>query len=148
MFLSKNSWMEDKVAKNLYIVRGCSGSGKSTLAKDLEQAMRGFRIEADMYMYDENGVYDWQAGKLKSAHNWVYNELKHMMAKGFSPLILSDTNVKQRDLQVYLDLAANNDYRVTSIVVENRHGNSSIHDVPDKTMRRQESALRDSLKLR
>lgn len=135
------------MTKKLYIIRGCSGSGKSTLAKELEVALNGYRVEADMYMYDKDGVYDWQASKLRSAHNWVYNELKCSMANGVSPLILSDTNVKGRDLQVYLDLAAQHEYLVTSVVVENRHGNKSIHDVPDKTMRRQETALRQSLKL-
>lgn len=135
------------MAKKLYIIRGCSGSGKSTLAKELEVALSGYHVEADMYMYDKDGVYDWQARKLRSAHNWVYNELKCSMANGVSPLILSDTNVKGRDLQIYLDLAAQHEYLVTSVVVENRHGNKSIHDVPDKTMRRQESALRQSLKL-
>lgn len=136
------------MAKKLYIVRGCSGSGKSTLAEELEVALNGHRIEADMYMYNSDGVYDWQVSKLRHAHNWVYNMLKRSMEAGVGPLILSDTNVKQRDLQVYLDLAAEFDYRVTSIVVEHRHGNSSIHDVTDKTLRRQESALRESLKLR
>ncbi|QEQ94958.1 hypothetical protein pEaSNUABM56_00182 [Erwinia phage pEa_SNUABM_56] len=135
------------MAKKLYIVRGCSGSGKSTLAKELEEALHGYHIEADMYMYNADGVYDWQASKLKHAHNWVYQMLKKSMEAGVGPLILSDTNVKQRDLQTYLDLAAEYDYRITSLVVENRHGNSSLHDVPDKTMRRQESALRQSLKL-
>lgn len=131
----------------LYIIRGCSGSGKSTFAKELSAAMSGLRIEADMFMYDEDGNYDWQASKLKAAHAWVYSTLLHHMKTAKSPLIVSDTNVKHRDLQIYLDLASENHYRVVSLVVENRHGNKSVHDVPDKTMRRQESALRQSLKL-
>lgn len=139
--------MTEQFYGTLYIVRGCSGSGKSTFANELSMAMSGFRIEADMFMYDKDGVYDWQASKLKAAHAWVHSTLRDFMRAAKSPLIISDTNVKHRDLQVYLDLAAENKYRVVSVVVENRHGNKSIHDVPDKTLRRQESALRQSLKL-
>lgn len=131
----------------LYIIRGCSGSGKSTFSQEMCAAFGGIRIEADMYMYNEKGEYDWQASKLKAAHAWVYSRISSFMSQAMGPLILSDTNVKHRDLQVYLDLAAKNNYRVVSLVVENRHGNSSIHDVPEKTLRRQESALRQSLKL-
>lgn len=131
----------------LYIIRGCSGSGKSTFSKELAEVTGGIRYEADMYMYDEDGHYDWQAGKLKAAHRWVYEGIRGCMINAKGPLIIADTNVKIRDLQLYLDLAAEYNYRVISLVLENRHGNKSIHDVPDKTMRRQESALRQSLKL-
>lgn len=140
--------MTEPKQETLYIIRGCSGSGKSTFAKELSVAMSGYHLEADMFMYTEGGVYDWQASKLKTAHMWVFQRLRNYMSSRFSPLILSDTNVRKRDLQVYLDLAKDNGYRVVSLVLENRHGSSSIHDVPDKTMRRQESALRESLKLR
>lgn len=136
------------MAKKLYIVRGCSGSGKSTLAKELEEALHGYHIEADMYMYNSDGVYDWQASKLKHAHDWVYQTLKKSMEAGVGPLILSDTNVKQRDLQTYLDLAGEYGYRITSLVVEHRHNGINSHGVSEKTLSRQESSLRQSLKLR
>lgn len=130
----------------LYIIRGCSGAGKTTFAKELNLAMKGYRIEADDFMI-VNGVYEWKAEKLKYSHFQVYSLLNEYMLAGKGPLILSDTNVKSRDLNIYLELAKEHDYRVVSLVVENRHGNSSIHDVPEKTLRRQESALRQSLKL-
>jgi hypothetical protein len=34
-------------------------------------------------------------------------------------------------MQAYLDLAKKYGYRVTTLIVENRHGNSNIHGVPD-----------------
>lgn len=140
--------MTEQFYGTLYIVRGCSGSGKSTFANELSAAMGGLRVEADMFMYDEDGNYDWQASKLKAAHAWVYSTLLHHMKTAKSPLIVSDTNVKHRDLQVYLDLAKEKHYRVVSLVVEHRHDGKNTHDVPEKTLARQESALRQSLKLR
>ena len=44
------------MTKKLYIIRGCSGSGKSTLAKELEVALSGYHVEADMYMYDKDDL--------------------------------------------------------------------------------------------
>lgn len=133
--------------KTLYIIRGCSGSGKSTFAETLCKAFNGCRVEADDFMY-ENGEYVWKAEKLASAHRYVYDFVKKRMQCGIGPIIISDTNVKSRDLQIYLDMAELFHYKVVSLVVENRHGNTSVHDVSEKTLSRQEAALRNSLKLR
>jgi hypothetical protein len=37
-------------------------------------------------------------------------------------------------MKSYFDIAEKYGYRVHSIIVENRHGNKSVHDVPDATM--------------
>lgn len=135
------------MSKTLYIIRGCSGSGKSSFAKTLAAALNCQTIEADDFMY-ENGIYEWRADKLASAHYATYRFIKSRMQEGAENVIVSDTNVKLKDLNVYLELAEEFHYRVVSLVVENRHGNQSIHDVSEKTMARQEAALRNSLKLR
>jgi hypothetical protein len=37
-------------------------------------------------------------------------------------------------MEPYLKLAEKYDYKVVSLIVENRHGNKSVHNVPDETM--------------
>lgn len=49
-------------------------------------------------------------------------------------------------MKPYLDMAEIYGYRVVSLVVENRHGNSSVHGVPEETMKKMED--RFSIKLR
>jgi hypothetical protein len=37
-------------------------------------------------------------------------------------------------MEDYYDLAKRYGYKVTSVIVENRHGGESIHSVPDATL--------------
>ena len=40
-------------------------------------------------------------------------------------------------MEPYIDLAQGHDWRVHTIVVENRHGSESIHGVPDHSINAQ-----------
>ena len=131
----------------IYLLRGVAGAGKSTLAKTLEKALNGFNLEADQFHYDEKGYYNWKAENLPAAHRGVRQWVEYHMVRGNGPVIVSDTNVKQKDLNVYLDLANKYGYRIVSLVVENRHGNDSVHDVAQSRRESQVQALRHSLKL-
>jgi hypothetical protein len=37
-------------------------------------------------------------------------------------------------MQAYVDLAEKYGYRVFSVIVENRHGSSNVHGVPDEVI--------------
>jgi predicted kinase len=39
-------------------------------------------------------------------------------------------------MKPYIDLANQYGYTIFTIIVENRHGNSSVHDVPEETMKK------------
>ncbi|MNH05797.1 hypothetical protein D3C79_651440 [compost metagenome] len=56
------------------------------------------------------------------------------MDEGDADVIISNTFTTEKELKPYLALAEECGYRVTTLIVENRHGNSSIHGVPDETM--------------
>ena len=114
--------------KELFILRGLPGSGKSTLAKSIG----GLMFEADMYFLDADGNYNFDATKLREAHDWcrrnVYNG---MTVLNQSRIIVSNTFTQEWEMQVYFDLAEQHGFTVFSLIVENRHGNSNIHGVPD-----------------
>lgn len=132
--------------KTLIILRGVSGAGKSTVADMLAEGLWPI-CEADKFHYTQDGVYDWNVQNIQAAHVWCQSEVKEMMAWNFRKIILSNTSTSEKELKPYLELAAENGYRVISLVVENRHGNDSIHSVPQKTRDAQERRLRSSLKL-
>jgi len=46
-------------------------------------------------------------------------------------IAVSNTFTQEWELQPYYELAIKYGYYVTCIVVENRHGNKSIHGVPE-----------------
>lgn len=132
--------------KTLIILRGVSGAGKSTVADMLAEDDWPV-CEADKFHYTEDGVYDWKPENMQAAHAWCQSEVKDMMRWNFHRIIVSNTSTSEKELKPYLDLAAENGYRVISLVVENRHGNDSVHNVPQETRDAQERRLRNSLKL-
>lgn len=133
--------------KTLYIIRGVSGAGKSTLAKTLSSHEHWPICEADQYHYTEDGVYDWRPENMNKAHKWCQDMVRDAMEINLEKIIVSNTSTSEKELQPYLVMATLYGYQVVSIVLENRHGNDSVHNVPQEIRDAQELRLRNSLKL-
>lgn len=132
----------------LYLIRGCSGSGKSTFAEILFNNLDDCCwIETDKLLYDSNGDYVWTLERLCWAHKETSRILESEFIKGKSNIVLSNTATKPKLFNEYLDMANKYNYRVISLVVENRHGNVSKHGVDDKTLEIQRQRVLGSLKL-
>lgn len=116
------------MAKELFLLRGCPGSGKSTLA----ESIGGTHLEADMY-FMKDGEYQFDATKLKNAHEWCRIECERAMAWELK-VVVSNTFTQEWEMQAYYDLARKHDYRVFSLIVENRHGGVNLHNVPAETL--------------
>ncbi|HAZ7467444.1 TPA: ATP-binding protein [Escherichia coli] len=132
--------------KQLIILRGVSGAGKSTVAEIISEGYWPI-CEADQYHYTENGVYDWKPENVGKAHAWCQSIVRDAMASNIKKIIVSNTSTTEKELKPYLTLAEEFGYQVISLVVENRHGNDSIHEVPQHIRDQQEKRLRSSLKL-
>jgi len=131
--------------KKLFLLRGLPGSGKSSLAKSLMNAQTG-HVEADMF-FMKNGEYNFDASKLKEAHEWCRKETEtYMKPHGFDTVIVSNTFTQEWEMKPYYELAEKYGYVVFSLVVENRHGGINEHGVPDETLEKMEK--RFELKLR
>jgi predicted kinase len=120
--------------KNLYIIRGVPGSGKSTLAKTLVGDKDFCHKEADMYFIDRDGNYNFDPTKLKEAHEWCREEIEFAMKYEHPTVVVSNTFTREWEMQPYIDLANKYEYRVFSLIVENRHENDSIHGVPPEAV--------------
>ncbi len=119
--------------KMLFLVRGLPGSGKSTLAKTLSPIV----VEADQYFVDGNGNYNFDGSKIKLAHEYCISQTGAWMSTNVdqvnnSRIAVSNTFTQEWELKPYYDLAIKYGYYVTCIVVENRHGNTSVHNVPEE----------------
>lgn len=132
--------------KTVYILRAVSGAGKSTLAKKL--ASEWCIFEADKYLINEKGEYEWTPERMMAAHRKCFEKYSQYIEGGIGPLVVSDTNTVTKDFQKYVDLATAADYTVICLVVENRHGGVDSHHVPEKTLERQEQRIRSNLQLR
>lgn len=135
--------------KTLILLRGLPGAGKSTFANYIWESNAIF--EADQYFYDEEGNYNFDAVKLPLAHKWCQLRVRHAMEENqenpqyFSEIIVSNTSTTEKELQPYIDLANEYGYSVISLIVENRHGNTSVHGVPDETLEKMRKRFEISL---
>ena len=133
----------------IIFLRGLPGSGKSTFANYM---FSNNIFEADQYFYNEEGKYNFDASKLYEAHKWCQLRVEHAMEDNlesngmyFSEIVVSNTSTTEKELEPYLKLAKKYDYQVVSLIVENRHGNKSTHNVPAETIERMKN--RFSIKL-
>jgi len=115
--------------KVLIIVRGLPGSGKSTFAQMLSKAI----CTADDW-YMRKGVYKWDYKFIGEAHEWCQRKCWRFMQKDISPIVIANTSITTRAMQPYFNMAETFGYEVFTVVVENRHGKTNIHDVPEKTL--------------
>jgi adenylate kinase family enzyme len=125
--------------KVLTLVRGLPGSGKSTFANFV---WNDYAIcEADKFFYDKEGNYNFDATKLREAHEWCRNEVETRMKDNeanpqyYPEIVVSNTFTQEWEMESYYKLAEKYEYRVFSIIVENRHGGVNQHGVPDDKLK-------------
>ena len=116
--------------KELFLLRGLPGSGKSTLAKSLG----GKHIEADMY-FMKDGEYQFDITGLRDAHQWCQNMVGSWMSDGEERIVVSNTFTQEWEMKHYYDWATDFDYKVYSLIVENRHGGVNEHGVPEDKLK-------------
>lgn len=115
--------------KTFYIIRGLPGSGKNTFANTLDCVV----FSADDY-FIQDGNYKFIASLLPDAHADCKNRVRRAMYEGVDKIAVANTFTQEWEMEEYLNLASSHDYRVFSIIVENRHGGKNIHGVSDETI--------------
>jgi len=135
--------------KDLILIRGVSGSGKSTLMHVIDMLSRtGFNEPnriltacADSYFINSVTVeYKFDPTKLPEAHK----ECQERVKKGIEEdkhecIIVHNTFTEEWEMKPYFDMAVGTNYQVTTIIVENRHGSKSRHEVPDEVIVKQKN---------
>ena len=125
--------------KTLTLLRGLPGAGKSSFAKTM---WGRFAIcEADDYFVDElTGEYKFNQRDLPKAHNWCKWKVETFMQDNqankefYQDIVVANTFTQEWEMKEYFELAEKYGYKVFTLIVENRHGGKSVHNVPDTTM--------------
>ena len=146
--------------KVVVLLRGVSGCGKSTVAKWL--ANLAFEVNvgdkandsydyvccADDYYIEKYGSYKWNPQEISHAHAYCREKFMRNIMADNGLIVVANTNTKESDFKYYIDKAKQNGYAIFSLVVENRHGGTNEHNVPEVALDKQEQAIKNSLKLR
>jgi len=124
--------------KVLTLIRGLPSSGKSTFANFIWDDYVIF--EADKF-FMVDGEYKFDSSKLKEAHAWCLDQVKSKMEENkesqgryYPEITVANTFTQEWEMKPYIDLANQYEYTLFTIIVENRHGNSSVHNVPEETI--------------
>ena len=132
---------------DLILVRGVSGAGKSTIADMLSVYLHSCFSTDDMFMVD--GEYKFDPSKLGEYHDATVKKVKDVMVdRQFeigsgedlltpTTIVVHNTFTQEWEMKPYFELAEEFNWRVHTIIVENRHGSKSIHDVPDDVVKAQ-----------
>jgi len=118
----------------LILLRGLPGSGKTTLAKIILQLRSTDEPEilsADDFFEDNEGEYNFDPTKLKEAHNYCQFRCSERMRQQKAKIVVANTFTQEWEMDEYFKMAERYNYRVHTVIVENRHGNENIHGVPE-----------------
>lgn len=126
--------MEKEFIGDLILLRGLPGSGKTTLAHIILQHPAGLEQEvlsADDFFENNEGEYNFDSTKIKEAHNYCQFRCSERMRQEKSRIVVANTFTQEWEMEEYFKMAERYNYRVHTIVVENRHGNQNVHGVPE-----------------
>lgn len=134
--------------KTVILLRSVSGAGKSTLADLLASNEGWVSVCADDYFTDASGNYNFDASKLGVAHAQCQELFMYWLTNTDAEcIIVANTNTKERDFAFYEKAAKEHGAMFVSLIVENRHGNSDVHQVPSFAKEHQAMNIMNSIKL-
>lgn len=133
--------------KTIFLFRGVPGAGKSNDAHILASNCKSAIVLAADDYFEKEGGYDFDPSKLGYAHKECQENAEKAMQMGLEAIFVTNTFTKERDMKPYLKLAEKYGYRVSSHVVENRHGNKDVHGVPMEVRIRMATELISNIKL-
>lgn len=122
--------------KSLIILRGLPGSGKSTLAKELSEDGKYPVFSVDDYFTDDDGNYSFHFEENHLAYKACEENVRKSMKGGVSKIFLDNVFSLEWEIEPYFKLAAEFNYRVHVVTVENRHKSANVHDINQEQIRK------------
>lgn len=123
---------------DLILLRGIPGSGKTTLGEIILQTTQQQNadvLSADNFFTDEKGNYNFDPARIKEAHNICQQKCADRMRLEFSKIVVANTFTEEWEMKPYFEMAKRYNYRIHTVIVENRHDSKNIHGVPEDKLK-------------
>ena len=118
-------------SQKLFLIRGLPGAGKTSFAHSITPHV----VSADDYFTDADGNYEFNLLLLSKAHEWCFHQVDKLLSRG-NTVAVANTFTREWEMENYFNLAKEYQIPVFAVIVENRHGSESIHDVPQDAIDR------------
>ncbi|CAH1176426.1 unnamed protein product [Phaedon cochleariae] len=110
----------NKGYKELVILRGLPGSGKSFLARKILESTIGFDTNYKLHVFstddyfcqNSSGEFTYDVKQLDNAHKWNQSRVFQAVSRGFSPVIIDNTNTQIWEMKPYVIMASDFGYQV------------------------------------
>lgn len=126
------------IEKTVVILRGCPGAGKSSFAKWLKERSPSSNtvIVSTDHFFEQDGKYLFDPTRLKEAIRSCYQAFSVAMRdQGVDTVIVDNTNTRSSDFAYFEFVGRKHGFKVVHLIVENRHGSLSLHNVPYRKVR-------------
>jgi len=118
----------------LIILRGLPGSGKSTLAKELSENGKYPVFSVDDFFTKESGEYNFEFEKNHLAYKACEQNTRKSMQVNVPKIFIDNVFSLEWEMEPYFKLAAEFNYRIFVVTVENRHHGKNIHDISEEQL--------------
>jgi len=116
----------------IVLLRGIPGAGKSTIAELLACSGPCFQAD-DFHIID--GEYKFDINRAGAAHKWCRDEVRKAALDPENKVVfVANTLTRIREVREYQEIADETGRKLASLIVENRHGNIDVHNVPSETL--------------
>ena len=87
------------------------------MEKVANAGLRVAKCSADDYFMTDDGRYEFDRGKLGSAHGWCQSQAQKALRSGADVVIIDNTNTTYKEMRPYIDMAKKWDYNIEAKVV-------------------------------
>lgn len=120
---------------SLILLRGLPGSGKTTLAKVLSEGGKYPILSIDTYFTNpDTGEYVFDFEKNHLAYAQCEAQTREKLAQHCKKVFVDNTFTIEWELTPYFKMAAEFNYTLFVVTVENRHGSHNVHNIPQEQL--------------
>ena len=126
--------------RKIFIVRGIPGSGKTTLAKSIAKKYNTKEFEADHYLLNKEGKYEYDKGKLAYAHSKCITEGFRHLQKNHA-VVFANTFIRKSEIEFYAKYMKEHNINAEVYIAQPNFAGKTLHNVPQEEIKRMEQEM-------